>query len=195
MTLSLSTRLPAAATLLVLFAGACAASDSKSDSNADNADIASGDKNRRAYRAVLDATDLSGKQIGPAPAGKRATLFVVFASWCGPCRSELATLAKIRKAEPRVRIIGLNAYEEWGNRSDNARLRSFLADNAPWLRAVHADGELLAAFGGVTKIPTVFVYDQAGTLVREFRRSRRAPATRPELEAAIRDAIASRRAG
>jgi thiol-disulfide isomerase/thioredoxin len=141
------------------------------------------------YTVVAQATDLQGTRVGPLPADKKATLMVVFASWCGPCRHELATLGELRAKRPELRIIGLNAYEEWGEMSDARRLQGFLAQNAPWLRVVHADQKLLRHFGGVRKIPTVFVFDGSGRLVREFRRAMRAPPTLDELEAVVSEAL------
>lgn len=99
-------------------------------------------------------------------------------------------MAELRDAYPELRIIGLNAYEEYRNLSDKARLRRYLQRNAPWLtEIVHADAELLSEFGGVPKIPTLFVYDHAGQPVAEFRRGQRPPPTPAELEDAILQAL------
>jgi thiol-disulfide isomerase/thioredoxin len=121
--------------------------------------------------------------------GSEATVVVVFASWCGPCRKELAALGELRKTRPKVRIIGLNAYEDWDDYSDEQKLRRFLDTNAPWLTVVRDDGTLLRTFGGVPKIPTVFVYDRDGRVVHEFRRNQRPPPDRRELAAAIDSAV------
>lgn len=141
------------------------------------------------YASVLTAVDMKGARVGPLPADKQATLMVVFASWCGPCRHELATLGELRTKQPKLRIIGLNAYEEWSNRSNIDRLKKFLGESAPWLRVVRADQKMLKRFGGVQKVPTVFVYDGQGRLVSEFRRSMRAPPTLDELEAVVTKAL------
>jgi thiol-disulfide isomerase/thioredoxin len=120
----------------------------------------------------------------------RPTALVVFASWCGPCRQELAALGEIRQKFPTLRIIGLNAYEDYDQRSDEERLRNFLGENAPWMtQIVHADSALLRGFGNVPNIPTLFVYDDKGGVVAEFRRNRRAPPSHQELEAAIALAV------
>lgn len=170
-----------------------------------------------AARAVLLAAALAGCRSGAAPratdnpaeAGLAAlaghhdisgapvelrqgpVVVVVFASWCGPCRRELATLSALRRElGSEVQFIGLNAYEEWGELSDGGKLRRFLEKSAPWLTVVRDDGRLLAAFGGVPKIPSLFVYDSRGRVVRAFRRNRRPPPTRAELAAAIEQARA-----
>lgn len=138
---------------------------------------------------LLTSTDIDGRVVGDPTASTGATIVVVFASWCQPCRHELAMLGEITKAEPRLRVIGLNAYEEWGQYSDEQRLRAFLGENAPWLQVVHANDSMLRAFGGVPKIPTLFVYDQTGRQIVAFRRNQRTPPTRAELEQAIAQAL------
>lgn len=132
--------------------------------------------------ALAKRTDMNG---GKLAVGGDATVVVVFASWCGPCRKELAALGQLRESRPNVRIIGLNAYEEFESYSDEKKLGKFLAGNAPWLTVVRDDGTLLKRFGGVPKIPTVFVYDRDGKVVHEFRRNKRPPPDKRELAAAI----------
>lgn len=139
------------------------------------------------YAEVMRAQTIDGTPVGE---DRRATALVVFASWCGPCRQELADLGALRKKYPALRVIGLNAYEEYNEFSDELRLRKYIADNAPWLtQIVHADAAMLTSFGKVPKIPTLFVYDEAGTVVAEFRRDKRPPPSHEELETAIARAV------
>jgi thiol-disulfide isomerase/thioredoxin len=136
--------------------------------------------------ALAGRTDMNGSRLDVRG---DATVVVVFASWCAPCRKELAALGELRQSRPNVKIIGLNAYEEFESFSDEKRLAKFLADRAPWLTVVRDDGELLARFGSVPKIPTVFVYDRAGKIVAEFSRNKRPPPDKEELAAAIDSAV------
>ena len=137
--------------------------------------------------ALASRTDMSGARL--ALEGD-ATVVVVFATWCGPCRKELALLSELRKSRPNLEIIGLNAYEEFENFSDQKKLEAFIAQRAPWLTVVRDDGTLLETFGGVPKIPTLFVYDRHGKVVTEFRRNKRPPPSRQELAEAIDAALA-----
>jgi thiol-disulfide isomerase/thioredoxin len=114
-----------------------------------------------------------------------ATVAVVFASWCGPCRHELAVLGEVHAERPGLRIVGLNAYEDWEGQSSPELLRVFLAEHAPWLPVVSADDELLGALGGVPKIPSVFVFSADGRLVQAFRRSERLPPEKAEILAVV----------
>jgi thiol-disulfide isomerase/thioredoxin len=119
-----------------------------------------------------------------------ATVVVFFATWCHPCRHELALLGELRPRFRRIKVVGLNAYEEWGQLSDQQRMRAFLAEHAPWLEVVPEADDLLDDFGGVPRIPTLLVYDRRGAVVAEFRRDVRPPPSYGELEAALAAAVA-----
>jgi thiol-disulfide isomerase/thioredoxin len=141
----------------------------------------------RGFEAVLASVDLDGQRVGQVP-GKEVTALVVFASWCEPCRAELVVLGELVREEPRLRVIGINylAYEEYADRSDGDTLRAFLAENAPWLQVVRADDALMDALGRPRKVPSLFVFDGRGRLVRAYLRARRRPPTKDELRASIR---------
>ena len=141
------------------------------------------------YHQVMRSKTIDG---GVIASERKPTAMVVFASWCGPCRQELAALGEIRQKFPTLRVIGINAYEEYAQRSDQERLRTFLQANAPWMKTiVFGDSALLRDFGRVPNIPTLFVYDDKGGVVAEFRRNKREPPTHDELEAAIASAVAA----
>jgi thiol-disulfide isomerase/thioredoxin len=128
-----------------------------------------------AWRQVAAKVELAG-----APA-----VFVVFASWCSHCRDELAMLGELHAERPELRIVGLNAYEDWEDRSNPAQLAAYVAEHAPWLPVVRADEALLAALGGVPKIPSLFVFDAEGRLVKAFRRHEREQPSKAEIVAAL----------
>jgi len=135
------------------------------------------------YRSVLEHTDIHGNAIAAKPA--TATIVVVFASWCGPCRHELGMLKELAVEKPGLRIIGVNAYEDWDDISNQQKLERFLGAQHPWLTVVRADDQILSALGGVPKVPSLFLFDRAGAQVRAFRRAERRPPTKAELENAL----------
>ncbi|MEM9490141.1 MAG: TlpA disulfide reductase family protein [Myxococcota bacterium] len=144
----------------------------------------------RGLQLLHAARDLDGQTVGSAPADKEVTAIIVFASWCGPCRAELAVLGKLRNTEPKLRVIGVNYYEEFDDLSDESKLRSYVADNAPWLQVVRADEALFEALGRPPKIPTLFVFDKQGRLVESFLRAERPqPPTMAELKKSIDRAL------
>lgn len=140
-----------------------------------------------AHGMLEAAVDLDGRPVGPLPVGGRATVAVVFASWCGHCRAELPVLATLAERWPDVRVLGVNyrGHEEYEQRGDAAAVRAFVAELAPWLRVVPADERLWSALGRPAKVPTVYVFDRGGRLVHTFdRRSAEVP-TLADLEAAL----------
>jgi thiol-disulfide isomerase/thioredoxin len=126
--------------------------------------------------------DLDGKPVGASPA--RATIVVLFASWCVHCRAELHTLDALRATHPQLRILGVNyrAHEEYDHRGNASAVRSYVEANAPWLRVVPCDDGLYSQLGSPPKIPTLFVYDGSGALVETFDRRERPEPTADELE-------------
>lgn len=137
--------------------------------------------------ATLEAQpDLDGATIGASPA--KATIVVVFASWCAHCRAELRALDALRAAHPQLRIVGVSykGHEEYDHRGNPEALRAYVAANAPWLRVVPCDDALFTQLGSPPRIPTLFVYDATGALVETFDRRERPEPTADELEPLVR---------
>lgn len=134
--------------------------------------------------AVEAAVDLDGAVVGPADG---PTVAMVFASWCGHCRDELPVLDELRVRRPDVRILGINyrGHEEYDGRGDATAVRALVAELAPWLRVVPADDRLWIRLGRPPKVPTLFVFDRDGALVRAFDRRSERPPSYAELDAAI----------
>ncbi|MEO8549785.1 MAG: TlpA disulfide reductase family protein [Kofleriaceae bacterium] len=132
--------------------------------------------------ARLDASrDLDGVVVG---ASDRATLVVVFASWCPHCKDEFVELEALRAHH--VRLLGVNyrGHEEYDHRGDSAAVRAFAA-RTPWLRIVPIDDALFAALGSPPLIPSIYVFDREGALVAAYSRKDRTPPDRAELAAVI----------
>ncbi len=140
-----------------------------------------------AHALLEAAVDLDGVPVGPLPASGRATVAVVFASWCPHCKDEMPVLAELARRQPGLRLLGLNfrGHEEYEQRGDAAAVRGFVAEVAPWLRVVPVDGPLWAALGRPPKIPTIYVFDRGGRLVRVFDRRRDPIPTVTALEEAL----------
>ncbi|MDB4961741.1 MAG: alkyl hydroperoxide reductase/thiol specific antioxidant/Mal allergen [Myxococcales bacterium] len=131
------------------------------------------------------STDLDGAIVGASDA--RATIAIVFASWCEHCKTELAVIDGLRSAHPRTRILGINvrAHEEYAARGSAAAVRAYVATSAPWLRVVPADDALFAALGRPPKVPTIYVFDAAGAVAARFDRRERAMPDASELAALL----------
>jgi len=109
---------------------------------------------------ALQLSDLDGKPVDLAQKRGRWTLVHFWATWCGPCRREMPTLAQLMKALPpeRLNIYLVNTSE---NEDD---VFAFLASVSPEL------GTLLDRDGQVTErwqprgLPASFLVDPQGRL-------------------------------
>jgi thiol-disulfide isomerase/thioredoxin len=139
-----------------------------------------------ALASIEASNDLDGGVIGASEA--RATVVVVFASWCEHCHHELEILAQLRPAHAAMRVLGVNyrGHEEYDNRGNSIAVRQYVAAHAPWMRVVPADDALFGELGSPPKIPTIFIYDRAGNLVTTFDRRERPEPEPGELEAVLR---------
>lgn len=132
--------------------------------------------------SIEASVDLDGGVIGKTDA--RATVVVVFASWCGHCHHELEILARLRPSHAAMRVLGVNyrGHEEYDHRGNSVAVRSYVAKYAPWMRVVPADDRLFDALGSPPKIPTIFIYDRDGNLVTTYDRRDRPEPEAGELE-------------
>ncbi len=120
-----------------------------------------------------------------------------FASWCPPCTAEFRELNKLRTRLPeeRVAIVALNIFELHFKKDSAARMTRFLDRTKPTFAALggEEDRRLADTFGGVRRIPSVYVYDPAGVPITAFIHEKGATkmhATADELETAIRPHLA-----
>jgi thiol-disulfide isomerase/thioredoxin len=121
----------------------------------------------------------------PLPPRAERTAVVFFASWCPHCRAHLGELESIAGGLGGLRVILVNAYEDFADRSDEARMRSFLAERAVTWPVVRDRGGLRAAFGGVPKIPAMFVFDAQGRELARYGVPARPVPRGAELRAAL----------
>jgi len=109
---------------------------------------------------ALQLSDLDGKRVDLAQQRGRWALVHFWATWCGPCRREMPTLAQLMQALPAER---LNIYLV--NTSENEDdVFAFLASVSPEL------GTLLDRDGQVTErwqprgLPASFLVDPQGRM-------------------------------
>jgi thiol-disulfide isomerase/thioredoxin len=130
-----------------------------------------------AFAQLEASADLDGAVVGHTDT---PTIVVMLASWCEHCKAELHELDAIRAR--RVRLIGVNyrGHEEYDHRGNSAAIRAF-AQATPWLRIVPIDDALFDAFGSPPLIPTIYIFDRAGTLVQTFDLRQRTSPRHDEL--------------
>lgn len=112
---------------------------------------------------MLAATDLSGQPVESAALTGRVVIVEFWATWCGPCRSTLGWLGEIKQRYGQQLEVVTVAVE-----SEESEIRKQLATLKNPLRVVLGTESLAADFGGITSVPTMFVFDRQGKTARVF---------------------------
>ncbi len=108
-------------------------------------------------------TDLDGKSLSRADLAGRVVLIEMWATWCPPCRGTLGWLGELKKRHgDRLAVVAL-AIE-----SDEADVRKLTGElGLPFVWAMGTP-ELVRAFGDVSAVPTLLLFDREGRRVDAF---------------------------
>ncbi|HUR99552.1 MAG TPA: TlpA disulfide reductase family protein [Pyrinomonadaceae bacterium] len=172
----------AAALALSVFAS-CSGTNSPQNAPANNASVAQSnapanadpEKKKTDYPPIAtavaqaDLKNLDGTTFKVADKKGKVLLLNLWATWCGPCRSEMPTLVKMQEAhrEKGLEIIGLDTDDETVE-----DINKFAADMKLNYTLVWADTAIQAALLNISKfngIPQSFIVDRDGNLRGVFR--------------------------
>jgi thiol-disulfide isomerase/thioredoxin len=106
-------------------------------------------------------TDLAGHPLTAEQLAGRAVLVEFWATWCPPCRSTLQWLGDLKRQYGDKLAILAIAVE-----SPQDQIRSTVNSLSPDLQWAIADAPTAAAFGDITSVPTMFLFDRSGKTVR-----------------------------
>ncbi|MBS1913639.1 MAG: redoxin domain-containing protein [Bacteroidetes bacterium] len=109
-------------------------------------------------------------------------------TWCGPCRGELPDIVKIRQEmqDKGFEVIGLNVNEQ--PRADMTApqyVAAFAQQNGLYYPLVLASDELVEAYGGIEAVPTTFIVNGKGNVVKKLVGRQNDQAFRDAINAAM----------
>ena len=107
--------------------------------------------------------DLDGNPVSTA-AWKGKVVFVNFwATWCPPCRAEIPVLIDLaNRYKDRLQIVGVSVDD-----GDPADVKQFAKQAGINYPIVMADRAIVAEYGGVAALPTLFVVSPEGNVVQK----------------------------
>lgn len=108
---------------------------------------------------------LDGETMKSEELKGKVLLITFFATWCPPCRKEIPTLVKLQKnfGPEGFSVIGMSVDEK--GPKVVIKMIEKTKINYPVLMA---KGKTARAFGGVVGIPTSFLVDREGNIVKRY---------------------------
>jgi thiol-disulfide isomerase/thioredoxin len=107
--------------------------------------------------------DLDGRTLTRSDLQGRVVLVELWAVWCPPCRSTLHWVGELKKRYgDRLAIVAI-AVE-----SDESKVRRLVSELDLPLTWVQGTPDLVRAFGDVSAVPTLLLFDEAGRSAAAF---------------------------
>jgi cytochrome c biogenesis protein CcmG, thiol:disulfide interchange protein DsbE len=122
--------------------------------------------------------DLEGRPVSREDLAGRAVLVEFWATWCPPCRGTLGWLGDLRRRHGDRLVVLAPALE-----SDEADVRRVAAGIDAPLRWAMGSPDLARAFGDVSAMPTLLLFDGQGKRVASFYGA--PPGLHDEVEATL----------
>jgi thiol-disulfide isomerase/thioredoxin len=108
-------------------------------------------------------SDLAGKPVARADLAGRAVVVELWATWCPPCRGSLAWLGTLKSRwGDRLAVVAIAVQ------SEEPAVRKLTAELALPLTWAMGTPETVRAFGDVTSVPTLLVFDREGRAAGAF---------------------------
>jgi len=111
----------------------------------------------------LPAVD--GSMVSMSDYNGKVVLVDFWATWCPPCQEMIPILSKLHKnySEEGLVILGVSL-----DRDGLGELGTFVHEKMIPYKVVMGDNRISNAFGGVSSIPTLYLVDRDGRLVRKL---------------------------
>lgn len=127
------------------------------------AEAAPADSGEVAKLPAVSITDLGGRTLSREDLAGRVVLVELWATWCPPCRGTLGWLGELKKRHgDRVAVVAIAVESE---EADVRKLAEELQLPFVWTMGTP---EMVSAFGDVSAVPTLLVFDAEGRTAGAF---------------------------
>lgn len=108
--------------------------------------------------------DVDGKLVTSSDFAGKVVIIDFWATWCGPCRMEIPGFIELQKqyADKGLVVVGVSLDQD-----GESVVKSFMEKTGINYPVVLGDEKIVSAFGGVEGIPTTFVIDREGKIIRK----------------------------
>ena len=118
----------------------------------------------RRSAAPFDVTTLNGQRVTLEGLRGKVVILDFWATWCPPCRMEIPHFkALYAKYHPKLEILAISLDEE-GERV----VAPFVRKQGITYPVAIGQDRLVSAYGGIRGIPTTFVIDRQGRIVKKY---------------------------
>lgn len=107
--------------------------------------------------------DLDGKTVRASDFKDKVVILDFWATWCPPCRAEIPGFVELQKKYQAqgLRIVGVSV-----DQASADTVKSFVQKSGINYPVVLADTNVVAAFGGIDGLPTTFIIDRGGRIIK-----------------------------
>ena len=108
--------------------------------------------------------DVVGKPVKSSDFAGKVVILDFWATWCGPCRMEIPGFIELQKqyADKGLVVVGVSLDQDGAS-----VVKAFIDKTGINYPVVLGDETIVNAFGGVEGIPTTFIIDRSGQIVRK----------------------------
>lgn len=111
----------------------------------------------------FELSDLDGQTVRLDDFAGQIRIVDFWATWCPPCRAEIPHFNALATKYPNIAILGIALDQE-----GPSVVRTFAKEFQIQYPLLMGNIETVQAFGNIQSIPTTFVIDQGGFIIKKY---------------------------